>query len=77
MAESKQDLVERAEELGVEGAKDMNKAELAEALEQRQSSASGPYVPEGEINPLPPESTGEPVVGIEPRTADEIPESAR
>lgn len=78
MAEpTKDELLREAQQIGVEGADDMTKAELADAIAARNPDSLGPVVPEGQTAPEPAESDGRAITGVQPVEAEDIPEAAR
>jgi hypothetical protein len=76
VAESKKELVERAEAAGVEGAEDMTKEELQQRLEGQNPAELGPVVPEGQVTPEPPQA-GSGTTASRPESEDDIPEAGR
>lgn len=78
MAEpTKDELLAEAESLGIPGAADMTKAELADAIAARNPDSLGPVVPEGQTAPEPAESSGSATKGVQPVEPEDIPEEAR
>lgn len=73
---TKNELVDEAEALGVEDADKLTKAELEDRISAQNPPELGPVVPEGST-PEPPKSSSSPTVGVQPQTADDIPEWGR
>lgn len=71
------ELQDRAREAGISGFSSMSKDELADALSAKETEAAGPIVPEGETEPQPPKPSGTPVKGVQPQSADDIPEGGK
>jgi len=76
VAESKKDLVERAEAAGIEGAEDMTKEQLQERLDAQNPGQLGAVVPEGQVAPEPP-TPSDPTPGFRPESLDDVPEEGR
>lgn len=72
---TKEELVERARELGVADADRLNKDELEARIAGVE--AAGPIVPEGETQPAPAEQHGKVVTGVQPVEEDDVPEAGR
>lgn len=62
MAESKSELVEKAEGSGITNADELKKDELVETVEGL--AALGPFIPEGKTEPVAPKAVGK-IVGSE------------
>lgn len=78
MAEpTKDELVQTASDIGVDGAEEMKKAELAEAIDARTPDALGPVVPAGEVAAPAPSGGGPSITGVQTVNAEDIPEEAR
>lgn len=74
---TKPELVADADAAGIEGAEEMKKDEIVDALEAKAPPELGPVIPEGQTAPEPPKSSGSPTVGVQPMTEDDIPEAGR
>lgn len=74
---TKDELVEDAEDVGIPDAEDLTKAELEDALEERNPPELGPVVPPGHITAPPAPSSGKPAAGVRPQKRSDIPEAGR
>lgn len=72
-----EELRDRARDAGIPGFSSMNKDDLEQALQAKDTAAAGPIVPEGETEPQAPKSSGTPVKGVQPQDDDDIPEAGR
>lgn len=75
MSESKDDLVEQAEGLGINSPGSLNKDQLREQIARRESLEVGVHVPPGQLNPEPLEPSGKAVTGVQPVEASDIPDA--
>lgn len=73
---TKPELIDDAEDLGIDPS-GKTKAELADAIDARNPDELGPVIPEGQTTPDLPKPSGPPTKGVQPRTADDIPEAGR
>lgn len=72
---SKTELIDDANALGID-TEGKTKAELQDAVAERNPPELGPVVPEGS-EPQVPKPDGKPTVGVQPSTPEEVPEAGR
>lgn len=73
----KDELVQTAEDLGVQDAEKLKKADLADAINARVPEALGPVVPAGEVTAAAPTGDGKTITGVQTLEVEDIPEEAR
>jgi hypothetical protein len=73
---TKRELEAQAEAAGID-TEDKTKPELEAAIDAAAPPELGPVIPEPGSDPELPKAKGSPTRGVQPRTADEIPEAGR
>lgn len=73
---NKDELVADAASMGVQGAEDMTKVELEDAIASKAPTELGPVIPEGSA-PEPPKPGGRRITGVQPVKPEDIPEAGR